>query len=78
MIMDEIKLSKWKQRFEQNVNSLQTEYDAFFQNTSLDDIYSINMDESDEWQLQVRDNIPNEIKSRLEQIFLASKPEDSI
>ena len=76
--MDEIKLSKWKQRFEQNVNSLQTEYDAFFQNTSLDDIYSINMDESDEWQLQVRDNIPNEIKSRLEQIFLASKPEDSI
>jgi len=78
MIMDEIKLNKWKKRFEQSVNSLQTEYDAFFLNTSLDDIYSINIDESDEWELQVSNDVPNEIKGRLEQIFLASKPEDSI
>lgn len=76
--MDEIKLNNWRERFEQNVKNLQTEYDAFFLNSPLADMYSISLDESDEWELQIKDNVPTEIKGRLQQLFLAAKPEDSI
>ena len=76
--MDEVKLASWKENFEQRVKDFQTEYDAFFLNSPFDDIYYINLDESDEWQLQTRNNVPSEIKSRLEQLLLDSKPEDSI
>lgn len=76
--MDEIKLTRWRNRFEKDINSLQTEHNAFFLNKPLQDIYTISLDESHEWKLQVKNNIPNEIRSRLQQLFLAAKPEDSI
>jgi len=76
--MDEIKLNQWKVRFEQDVKNIQIDYNAFFLKQPIDQVYSINLDESNEWQLQINDNIPNEIKSTLQQLFLAAKPEDSI
>jgi len=76
--MDEIKLAKWKQVFEQQIGSLEIEFDAFFVNKPFKDAYNITLNESDEWKIEVGENVPNEIKARLEQIFLATKPEDSI
>jgi hypothetical protein len=76
--MDEIKLTEWRERFEQNAKDVEIEYNAFFLNQTPDSIYSINLNESHEWQIQINEKIPNEIKRRLEQIFLEAKPEDSI
>ena len=61
--MDEIKLTTWRNRFEQDIDRLQTGPTAFFLNKPLQDIYTIELNESDEWKLQGKDNVPNEIKS---------------
>lgn len=76
--MDGLKLDNWKQKFEQEVKSLQTEYNSYFLKHKLEDVYSIKMDESNEWEMQVNEQVPGEIKSRIEQLSLTAKPEDSI
>lgn len=76
--MDEIKLTKWKERFEQEVKNIQVEYNAYFLNRKLQDVYTVKMDESHEWELVITGQLPDEIKQRLQQIFLSAKPEDSI
>ena len=76
--MDEIKLNRWKENFETEVKNIQVEYDSFFLNRKLDNIYNITLNESNEWELQIEDNLPNEIKNRFQQIFLNTKPEDSV
>lgn len=76
--MDEIKLSKWKERFEQEVSNIRIEYNSFFMEEKLEELYSIKLDESNEWELQLRSKLPTDVKNRLTQSFLAAKPEDSI
>lgn len=78
IIMDEIKLSKWKERFEQEVSNIRIEYNSFFMKEKLEELYSVKLDESNEWKLQLNSRLPNDIKDRLTQSFLAAKPEDSI
>lgn len=76
--MDEIKLTKWRERFEENAKQLQIEYDSFFANYPLEKAFTVKLDESNEWELIIQENIPHDIKSRLQEILWASKPEDSI
>ncbi|MGI8599880.1 MAG: hypothetical protein ACR2KB_11570 [Chitinophagaceae bacterium] len=76
--MDEIKLSKWKERFEQEISSIQIEYNSFFLKEELEKLYSIKLNESNEWELQLSSKLPNDVTDRLTQSFLAAKPEDSI
>lgn len=76
--MDEIKLIRWRETFEEEVKNIQVEFNSYFLNRTLDEIYNIRINESNEWELQIEDSIPNQIKTRLLQIFLDSKPEDSI
>ena len=76
--MDEIKLVAWKKRFEQEVKCIQTEYNSYFLNNSMEELYTINLDESNEWDLRLSAQLPKEIKDRLMQIFLSAKPEDSV
>jgi hypothetical protein len=76
--MDGIKLTMWKDRFNENVKQLLIEYNSFFLENPMQNCFEIKMDESAEWELIVKEKVPQQIKSRLQQIFLASKPEDSI
>ncbi len=76
--MDEIKLINWEERFTENAKQLKTEYNSFFSNHSFEETFSIELDESDEWELIIKEDVPAEIKNHLQEIFLASKPEDSI
>lgn len=76
--MDGLKLDRWKENFENEVKNVATEFDAFFKAKNLDELYSLQMDASDEWFLKISDDLPNEIKERLMHVFLSTKPEDSI
>ena len=76
--MDEIKLNKWKERFEQEVKNVQIEYNSFFLDQKLQDAYTIELGESNEWWLIINEQVPKEIKTRLQEAFLATKPEDSV
>lgn len=76
--MDGIKLENWKERFNQEVKNIQIEFDSFFKNRRLDEYYQLTIDESDELTLKLGDNLPREIKGRLQQILISTKPEDSI
>jgi len=76
--MDELKLNKWKENFEQEAKSIQTAYNSFFLTKKLEELYTIRLDKSGEWELQLNEQLPKEIRDRLTQIFLSAKPEDSI
>lgn len=75
--MDGLKLDTWKERFEMEMKNLQAQYASTFKDYQHD-LYSMKLDESHEWQLQVNEQVPKDIKSRIEQLFLAAKPEDSV
>lgn len=77
-IMDELKLNVWQQRFTEEVQTLETAFAAFFQRASLKTYYQLSLDSSHELSLQINDGLPQEIKARLVETFLATKPEDSI
>lgn len=76
--MDGLKLDKWKENFENEVKGVAIEFDAFLKTKGLAEYYSLEKDASDEWFLTVNDDLPNEIKERLMQVLLSTKPEDSI
>ena len=76
--MDELKLAAWRQRFNEEAKTIQTEFDAFFKDKPLDTYYQLNLDVSDELSLIIREDLPKEIRERLMQTLLATKPEDSI
>lgn len=76
--MDGLKLDKWKENFQREVVNLKTEFDAFFKEKDLNAYYTLHMDASDEFTLQLSDELPHEIKERLMQLLLSTKPEDSI
>ncbi|MBN9299244.1 MAG: hypothetical protein J0I41_19740 [Filimonas sp.] len=76
--MDEIKLIKWQTSFEAFVKGLQIEYDAFFPDKKLKDMYVLYLNVSHEWSLKLDAALPSEIKERMEKLLLDTKPEDSI
>lgn len=76
--MDGLKLDRWKENFLREVKNVQIEFASFFKEKDLDAYYSLQMDGSDEFSLELNDELPNEIKERLMQLLLATKPEDSI
>ncbi|RYY50000.1 MAG: hypothetical protein EOO06_05345 [Chitinophagaceae bacterium] len=76
--MDGLKLEKWKENFQNELKDVGVEFDAFFKAKKLNEYYSLEMDESDEWSLKLSEELPNEVKERLIQVLLSTKPEDSI
>ena len=76
--MDGLKLDKWKENFLNEVKNVVIEFDVFFKAKNLDELYSLQMDASDVLSLKVNDDLPHEIKERLMQLLLSTKPEDSI
>lgn len=78
--MDGIKSKSWIENFNSEVQSLQTAFDSFFYNKKLSKYYRLKVDDVNlTLSLEITDNtLPHEIKERLEQILLATKPEDSI
>ena len=77
--MDGVKLSKWKKKFTEQVAGIRIEYDAFFLNKKLEDYYSLFVSEtSEELELQISDELPQEIQDRLLKLLITTKPEDSI
>ncbi|HNP24885.1 MAG TPA: hypothetical protein PKM63_22640 [Panacibacter sp.] len=78
--MDGIKSKRWMENFNSEVQSLQTAFDSFFYKKKLNEYYRIKVDDvSLTLSLEITDNtLPHEIKERLEQILLTTKPEDSI
>ena len=71
-------MTKWRENFKREAKSVEIEYNSFFLNRKLEDLYTIDVDESQEWELKLNDELPDELKTRLQKIFLAAKPEDSI
>lgn len=67
-----------KKKFEQEVKQIKTEYNSIFFNKKMEELYTINLDESNEWELQLSRRLSKEIKERLMQSFLSAKPEDSV
>ena len=76
--MDQIKLIRWKERFTATSKELEIEYNSFFSSYPLGEAFTIALDESDQWELVIKEDVPKEIRTRFQEIFLASKPEDSI
>jgi len=78
--MDGLKLDRWRENFNQEVQHLQIEFDNFFNNKKLNQFYEIREDEvSQSLSLVVTDNtLPQEIKDRLSKLFETTKPEDSL
>ncbi len=76
--MDGIKLEGWRKSFEEKIKSFSAEYSSYSRAQPLESVYSIQLDESNEWHLTIAQGVPDAIKERLEQLFLDSKPEDSV
>lgn len=78
--MDELKLDKWRENFQVEVQNLQIEFDSFFQTKKLNQYYELKIDEvSQNLSLEITDNtLPKDVKERLIDLFNATKPEDSI
>lgn len=78
--MDELKLNRWKETFNNEIRNLQTEYNAFLKQQPLTDFYKLYIEEGmQELSLKiVEEGLPKEIKNKLMQLFTNTKPEDSI
>lgn len=78
--MDGLKLDKWKENFQKEVQSLQIELDRFFQTKKLKQYYEVKVDEvSENLTLEIIDgSLPKDVQERLINSFNASKPEDSV
>lgn len=76
--MDELKLEKWKNDFSAKAKNLNVEFNAFFNNRRLDEYYSLMLDESSEFTIEITDKLPRRIKEKLQQLLSETKPEDSV
>jgi len=78
--MDGLKLERWRENFQKEAQHLQIELDSFFKNKSLDKYYKLRVDElSETLSVEITDEtLPGEIKHRLEDLLIATKPEDSV
>lgn len=63
--MDGLKLDRWRENFNQEVQNLQRELDSFFNSKKLSQFYEIKEDElSQSLSLVITDNtLPNESKT---------------
>ena len=76
--MDELKLEKWKNDLNAKAKSMSVDFDPFFKDKKLDDYYSLKLDESSEYTIEITDKLPRRIKERLQQLLAETKPEDSV
>jgi hypothetical protein len=77
--MDELKLDKWRKRFNDNLGGVKISFEAFFYNRDLEEYCALTVDEtSNELVLKLGDELPEDIKERLTKLLIATKPEDSI
>lgn len=76
--MDLVKLNRWKKNFEKGIESLKGEFDEFLKGKDLVDYYILQLDSSDEYYLQISDELPADAKKCLIDLLLETKPEDSI
>lgn len=79
-IMDGLKLDRWQKSFNEEVKSLQTEYDAFLLPTKFEDTYQVKIDETTQTlSLWIdTETLPKAIEDRLSELFLRTEPEDSV
>lgn len=78
--MDGLKLAKWQKSFEEEVKSLQVEYDAFLLSKRFEDTYKLRIDETDHTlSLWIdTETLPKEMENRLSELLLKTEPEDSV
>lgn len=77
--MDGLKLTKWREDFEKEAKTLQTKYDAFLLPKKFNDIYRLEISESQWLKLVIeKDSLPKEIEDRLVDILNKTQPEDSV
>ncbi len=79
--MDEIKLNKWIENFNQELQNIQAEYNSFLLSGKLDDFYKLNIDDIGfNLSLTILNpgKLPNEIEERLAKALTDTMPEDSI
>ena len=85
--MDGLKLLKWRENFISEVQNLQVEYDAMFLNKELSQCYELKnedfelkQDEGNQtFTLRILNpQLPKQVEDRLQEIFIQTKPEDSI
>lgn len=77
--MDGIKLEKWCIAFEEQVKSIQSEYDGMFLSKKFEETWQLKPDETKHMlSLTVDEDLPVEIKEKMEKLFLATEPEDSV
>lgn len=80
LFIDGLKLDRWRENFNQEVQNLQIKFDSFFNSKKLSQFYEIKEDEvSQGLSLIITDNtLPKEIKDRLINSFETTRPEDSL
>lgn len=78
--MDGLKLDKWQKSFNEEVKSLQTEYDAFLLPKNFEETYKLKIDETTQTlSLWIdTETLPKEIENRLSELLLKTEPEDSV
>lgn len=78
--MDGLKLDKWQKSFNEEVKSLQTEYDAFLLPKNFEETYKLKIDETTQTLSLWIDTeaLPKEIENRFSELLLKTEPEDSV
>lgn len=78
--MDGLKLTHWQERFLSGAQAVKVQYDSYFRSKPFNDCFALRHEESSGiLTLEITDpDMPREIKRRLEELLIASKPEDSI
>ena len=76
--MDELKLEKWKENFNEEARKLEIEFATFFRNKKLNEHSELKLDESSEFFIETKDDLPQNIKERLMKLLITTKSEDSI
>ena len=78
--MDGLKLDSWKTAFEEELKTLQVEYDAFLLPKKFEDTYKITTDEARSMLSLWVDSeaVPNEIETRMFELLVQTEPEDSV
>ena len=78
--MDGLKLAKWRENFNHEIQHLQIKFDSFFKGKKLDAYYKLKLDETGaNLCLEITDDtLPNEVKEQLTKLFMDAMPEDSV
>lgn len=72
--MDELTLKRWKESFENELQTFQIEYDSFLLQKELHESYLLELDSGNQWTLKLDKHLPRQVRERLEEIFFATKP----